>query len=170
MNAEPLLTLLPRALAPQITVSLHAQIVTDASFRVWRLPQAERKAAQAVARIHVFVGVAEPQFDGKLGAAHGIDVAASRVMTTMRSWALGRMRPVSAVRHYPRPGSPSHGPAIPTIDSCLDGRRSTSEHALHWCSVQSIESSMTRTAISASPGTTSWVRRRGSWRVRPMTP
>jgi para-nitrobenzyl esterase len=57
---------------------LHAQMVTDASFRFCACTQAERKAAQGRAPVYMYLWEwPSPSFDGKLGAAHGIDVAAS---------------------------------------------------------------------------------------------
>jgi para-nitrobenzyl esterase len=57
---------------------LHAQMLTDASFRFCAYTQAERKAAQGGAPVYMYLWEwPSPSFDGKLGAAHGIDVAAS---------------------------------------------------------------------------------------------
>lgn len=57
---------------------LHAQVVTDASFRFCAQIQAERKAARGGAPVYMYLWEwPSPCFDGKLGAVHGIDVAAS---------------------------------------------------------------------------------------------
>jgi para-nitrobenzyl esterase len=57
---------------------IHAQIVTDATFRFNAYTQAERKAAQGAAPVYMYQWEwPSPSFDGKLGAVHGIDVAAS---------------------------------------------------------------------------------------------
>jgi para-nitrobenzyl esterase len=57
---------------------LHAQIVTDATFRFCAYVQAERKASQGAAPVYMYLWEwPSPSFDGKLGAAHAIDVAAS---------------------------------------------------------------------------------------------
>jgi para-nitrobenzyl esterase len=57
---------------------LQAQIATDAGFRRLALAQAERKADQGRAPIHLYQwDWAGPAFDGLYGAAHATDVSAS---------------------------------------------------------------------------------------------
>jgi para-nitrobenzyl esterase len=57
---------------------LHAQMMTDASFRFCAYTQAERRAARGGAPVYMYLWEwPSPSFDGKLGAAHAIDVAAS---------------------------------------------------------------------------------------------
>ena len=57
---------------------LHAQMITDAGFRRFANAQAERKAAQAGAAVYVYLWEWPcPAYDGKFGAVHAMDVAAS---------------------------------------------------------------------------------------------
>ncbi len=57
---------------------LHAQMVTDAGFRRYANAQAERKAAQVRAAVYTYLWEwPSPAFDGKFGAVHAVDVAAS---------------------------------------------------------------------------------------------
>jgi para-nitrobenzyl esterase len=57
---------------------LHAQIVTDAGFRRFAHLQAEAKAARQSAAVYAYLWEWTcPAFDGKFGAAHAMDVAAS---------------------------------------------------------------------------------------------
>jgi para-nitrobenzyl esterase len=76
--ADPLLALYRERWPDKTPFLLHAQIVTDASFRFWAYTQAERKAAQGTAPVYMYLWEwPSPAFDGKFGAAHGMDVAAS---------------------------------------------------------------------------------------------
>jgi para-nitrobenzyl esterase len=57
---------------------LYAQIVTDAGFRRFAHAQAEAKAARKRAAVYTYLWEWTcPAFDGKFGAAHAMDVAAS---------------------------------------------------------------------------------------------
>jgi para-nitrobenzyl esterase len=57
---------------------LQTQMITDASFRRFANWQAERKADQARAAVYAYLWQwSSPAFDGKFGAAHAMDVAAS---------------------------------------------------------------------------------------------
>jgi para-nitrobenzyl esterase len=57
---------------------LYSQIITDAGFRRFAHAQAERKAAQARAPVFMYLWEwASPTYDGKFGAVHAMDVAAS---------------------------------------------------------------------------------------------
>jgi para-nitrobenzyl esterase len=57
---------------------LHAQLITDAGFRRFAHAQAEAKAARQRAAVYAYLWEwACPAFDGKFGAAHAMDVAAS---------------------------------------------------------------------------------------------
>ncbi len=57
---------------------IQAQVFTDAGFRRSAITQAERKAALGKAPAYMYLWNWEsPGFDGKFGAVHGIDVAAS---------------------------------------------------------------------------------------------
>jgi para-nitrobenzyl esterase len=57
---------------------LYAQIVTDAGFRRFAHAQAEAKAARERAAVYTYLWEWTcPAFDGKFGAAHAMDVAAS---------------------------------------------------------------------------------------------
>jgi para-nitrobenzyl esterase len=57
---------------------LHAQIVTDAGFRRFAHAQAEAKAARRGPAVYTYIWEWTcPAFDGKFGAAHAMDVAAS---------------------------------------------------------------------------------------------
>jgi para-nitrobenzyl esterase len=76
--ADPLLALYRERWPHKPPFLVHAQIVTDASFRFCAYVQAERKASQGAAPVYMYLWEwPSPCFDGKLGAAHGIDVAAS---------------------------------------------------------------------------------------------
>jgi para-nitrobenzyl esterase len=95
---------------------LHAQIVTDASFRFCAHTQAERKAAQGKAPVYMYLWEwPSPSFDGKLGATHGIDVAASlgndhnAIIGGGSSGAHERCRALSrAWIAFARTGNPNH--------------------------------------------------------------
>jgi para-nitrobenzyl esterase len=57
---------------------LHAQIITDAGFRRFAHAQAEAKAARQRAAVYTYLWEWScPAFDGKFGAVHAMDVAAS---------------------------------------------------------------------------------------------
>jgi para-nitrobenzyl esterase len=57
---------------------LHAQIITDAGFRRFAHAQAEAKAARHAAAVYTYLWEWTcPAYDGKFGAAHAMDVAAS---------------------------------------------------------------------------------------------
>src|SRR5258708_18107839 len=57
---------------------LHAQLITDAGFRRFAHAQAEAKAARRRAAVYTYLWEWTcPAFDGKFGAAHAMDVAAS---------------------------------------------------------------------------------------------
>jgi para-nitrobenzyl esterase len=57
---------------------LYAQIITDAGFRRFAHAQAEAKAARGRAAVYTYLWEWTcPAFDGKFGAAHAMDVAAS---------------------------------------------------------------------------------------------
>jgi para-nitrobenzyl esterase len=57
---------------------LHAQIITDAGFRRFAHAQAEAKSARRRAAVYTYLWQWTcPAFDGKFGAAHAMDVAAS---------------------------------------------------------------------------------------------
>jgi para-nitrobenzyl esterase len=57
---------------------LYSQIITDAGFRRFAHAQAERKAAQARAPVFTYLWEwVSPAYDGKFGAVHAMDVAAS---------------------------------------------------------------------------------------------
>jgi para-nitrobenzyl esterase len=76
--ADPLLRLYRERWPHKSPFLLHAQIATDASFRSWAYTQAERKAVPGAAAVYMYLWeLPSPSFDGKFGAAHGIDVAAS---------------------------------------------------------------------------------------------
>lgn len=57
---------------------LYAQIITDSGFRRFAHAQAEAKAARQAAAVHTYLWEWNcPAFDGKFGAVHAMDVAAS---------------------------------------------------------------------------------------------
>jgi len=57
---------------------LYSQMITDAGFRRFAHSQAELKAAQAGAPVFSYLWEwTSPGYDGKFGAAHAMDVAAS---------------------------------------------------------------------------------------------
>jgi para-nitrobenzyl esterase len=57
---------------------LYAQLITDAGFRRFAHAQAEAKAARRRASVYTYLWEwICPAFDGKFGAAHAMDVAAS---------------------------------------------------------------------------------------------
>jgi para-nitrobenzyl esterase len=57
---------------------LYAQIITDAGFRRFANAQAEAKAARNAAAVYSYMWEwSSPAFDGKFGAVHAMDVAAS---------------------------------------------------------------------------------------------
>jgi para-nitrobenzyl esterase len=57
---------------------LYAQIITDAGFRRFAHAQAEAKAARQCAAVYTYLWEWTcPAFDGKFGAVHAMDVAAS---------------------------------------------------------------------------------------------
>jgi para-nitrobenzyl esterase len=57
---------------------LHAQMITDAGFRRFAHAQAEAKAARQAAAVYTYLWEWTcPAYDGKFGAAHAMDVAAS---------------------------------------------------------------------------------------------
>ncbi|HVC01891.1 MAG TPA: carboxylesterase family protein [Steroidobacteraceae bacterium] len=111
---------------------LHAQMVTDAGFRRFANAQAERKALQARAAVYTYLWEwPSPAFDGKFGAVHAIDVAAS--LHNERDPIMGgggrdaRMtctRLASAWVNFAKTGSPNseHIPDWPRFDGT---RRST---------------------------------------------
>jgi para-nitrobenzyl esterase len=114
--AGPLLALYRQHWPDKTPFLLHAQIVTDASFRFWAYTQAERKAAQGAAPVYMYLWEwPSPAFDGKFGAAHGIDVAASlnnehnAIIGGGSSEARERCRALSeAWIAFARTGNPNH--------------------------------------------------------------
>jgi para-nitrobenzyl esterase len=77
-EAGPLLALYRERWPHKSPFLIHAQIVTDTSFRFYAYRQAERRAAQAAAPVYMYLWEwPSPSFDGKFGAVHAIDVAAS---------------------------------------------------------------------------------------------
>jgi para-nitrobenzyl esterase len=57
---------------------LHAQMITDAGFRRFAHAQAEAKAARQAGAVYTYLWEWTcPAFDGKFGAVHAMDVAAS---------------------------------------------------------------------------------------------
>lgn len=76
--AEPMLKLYRRAWPDASPYLIRARIVTDAGFRRFAHLQAERKATQARAPVWAYRwDWASPAFDGRFGAVHATDVAAS---------------------------------------------------------------------------------------------
>jgi para-nitrobenzyl esterase len=111
---------------------LHAHIITDAGFRRFAHAQAEAKAARRRASVYTYLWEWTcPAFDGKFGAAHAMDVAAS--MHNERDAILGsgsqeahRMCETlaSALVNFARRGDPNN-PQIPPWP-CFDAsQRST---------------------------------------------
>jgi len=111
---------------------LYAQLITDAGFRRFAHAQAEAKAARQKAAVYAYLWEWTcPAFDGKFGAAHAMDVAAS--MHNERDAILGsgssdarRMCEtlVSALLAFAKRGDPNN-PQIPPWP-CFDAsQRST---------------------------------------------
>jgi para-nitrobenzyl esterase len=106
---------------------LHAQIITDAGFRRFAHAQAEAKAARQAAAVYTYLWEwVCPAFDGRFGAAHAMDVAAS--MHNERDAILGsgssesrRMceTMASALLAFAKHGNPnnSHLPHWPRFDA-----------------------------------------------------
>jgi para-nitrobenzyl esterase len=111
---------------------LHAQLITDAGFRRFAHAHAEAKAARHRAAVYVYLWEwACPAFDGKFGAVHAMDVAAS--MHNERDAILGsgssdarRMcdNLASALLAFARRGDPNH-PQIPLWPRFDTSQRST---------------------------------------------
>src|SRR5262249_42166785 len=77
-KAEQLLALYRQRYAQKSPYLIQAQAFTDAAGRRSAIAQAERKAALGKAPAYLYLWSWErPGFDGKFGAVHGIDVAAS---------------------------------------------------------------------------------------------
>ena len=77
-KAESLLALYRVHFPDKSPYLLHSQIITDAGFRRFAYAQAERKAAQARAPVFTYLWEwTSPAYDGKFGAVHAMDVAAS---------------------------------------------------------------------------------------------
>ncbi len=106
---------------------LHAQIITDAGFRRFAHAQAEAKASRPGAAVHTYLWEWTcPAFEGKFGAVHAMDVAAS--MHNERDAILGggsadahRMCETlaSSVVAFAKTGDPnnSHIPQWPRFDA-----------------------------------------------------
>jgi para-nitrobenzyl esterase len=106
---------------------LYAQIITDAGFRRFAHAQAEAKAARQRAPVYTYLWEWTcPAFDGKFGAVHAMDVAAS--MHNERDAILGsgssdahRMCDslASAILAFAKTGDPnnSHTPPWPPFDA-----------------------------------------------------
>jgi para-nitrobenzyl esterase len=106
---------------------LHAQLITDAGFRRFAHAQAEAKAARRRAAVYVYLWEWTcPAFDGKFGAVHAMDVAAS--MHNERDAILGsgstdarRMCETlaSALLAFAKRGDPNHAqiPLWPCFDT-----------------------------------------------------
>jgi para-nitrobenzyl esterase len=77
-SAESLLDLYRAHFPAKSPYLLYSQIVTDAGFRRFAHAQGERKAAQARAPVFAYLWEwVSPAYDGKFGAVHAMDVAAS---------------------------------------------------------------------------------------------
>jgi para-nitrobenzyl esterase len=106
---------------------LHAQIITDAGFRRFAQAQAAAKAARQAAAVYTYLWEwICPAYDGKFGAAHAMDVAAS--MNNERDAILGsgsgdarRMcdTMASSLLAFAKCGNPnnSHVPHWPRFDA-----------------------------------------------------
>ena len=114
-----------------------AQVLTDAGFRRNVHLQAERKAAQGGAPVWVYQwDWPTPAYDGKFGAIHGIDVAASFHAvrdTFFAGQEDGRLmadRLASAWVEFARTGDPNNGalPTWPTYDASTRATMVFDEH------------------------------------------
>jgi carboxylesterase type B len=77
-KAESLLALYRAHFPDKSPYLLYSHIITDAGFRRFAYAQAERKAAQARAPVFTYLWEwTSPAYDGKFGAVHAMDVAAS---------------------------------------------------------------------------------------------
>jgi para-nitrobenzyl esterase len=77
-TAESLLALYRAHFPDKSPYLLYSHIITDAGFRRFAYAQAERKAAQARAPVFTYLWEwTSPAYDGKFGAVHAMDVAAS---------------------------------------------------------------------------------------------
>jgi para-nitrobenzyl esterase len=106
---------------------LYSQIITDAGFRRFAHAQAEARAARGLAAVYTYLWEWNcPAFDGKFGAAHAMDVAAS--MHNERDSILGsgsgdanRMCDALAnsILAFARTGDPNHSriPNWPRFDA-----------------------------------------------------
>ena len=106
---------------------LYSQIITDAGFRRFAHAQAESKAARGGAAVYTYLWEWNcPAYDGKFGAAHAMDVAAS--MHNERDALLGsgssdahRMCDALAnsILAFARTGDPNHAriPSWPRFDA-----------------------------------------------------
>lgn len=77
-KADEILKLYKQRYPQKSPFLIQAQILTDAGFRRSAITQAERKAALGKAPVYMYLWAWEsPGFNGKFGAVHGTDVAAS---------------------------------------------------------------------------------------------
>jgi para-nitrobenzyl esterase len=125
---------------------LYSQIITDAGFRRFAHAQAEAKAARQGAAVYTYLWEwICPAFDGKFGALHAMDVAAS--LHNERDAILGSgssdaLRMCAALAHsllaFARTGDPgnSHIPAWPRFNAAqratlVFDRETRIEHGPH---------------------------------------
>lgn len=77
-KADPLLSLYRQHFPAKSPYLLYSQIVTDSGFRRFAHAQSERKAERHGAPVYAYLWEWEsPAFEGKFGAVHAMDVAAS---------------------------------------------------------------------------------------------
>lgn len=130
--ADPLLALYRERWPCKSPFLIHAQIMTDASFRAWAYMQAERQAARETAPVYMYLYEwPSPSFGGKFGAAHAIDVAASlgndhhAIIGAGSSEAREHCRALStAWIAFARTGNPSHA-GLPHWESFTAKDRAT---------------------------------------------
>lgn len=106
---------------------LHAQIITDAGFRRFAHAQAEAKAARSAAAVYTYLWEWNcPAYDGKFGALHAMDVAASMHNerdAILASGSSDARRMCDSLAHsllaFAKTGDPgnSHIPAWPRFDA-----------------------------------------------------